>query len=43
MAKPKMTPGEALVETLVAEGGEHVFGIVYLPACATLDILGRSR
>ena len=38
MAKQKMTPSEALVETLVAEGVEHVFGIVGSAYMDALDL-----
>ncbi|MEM7333932.1 MAG: sulfoacetaldehyde acetyltransferase [Chloroflexota bacterium] len=42
MAKVKMTPSEALVETLVAEGVEHVFGIVGSAFMDALDIFPRA-
>jgi sulfoacetaldehyde acetyltransferase len=38
MAKQKMTPSEALVETLVAERVEHVFGIVGSAYMDALDL-----
>ncbi len=38
MAKQKMTPSEALVETLVAEGVKHVFGIVGSAYMDALDL-----
>ncbi len=38
MAKVKMTPSEALVETLVAEGVENVFGIVGSAYMDALDL-----
>lgn len=38
MAKQKMTPSEALVETLAAEGVENVFGIVGSAFMDALDI-----
>jgi len=38
MAKQRMTPSEALVETLVAEGVEHVFGIVGSAYMDALDL-----
>jgi len=38
MAKQKMTPSEALVETLVAEGVQHVFGIVGSAYMDALDL-----
>jgi len=38
MAKQKMTPSEALVETLVAEGVENVFGIVGSAYMDALDL-----
>ncbi len=38
MAKQKMVPGEALVETLVAEGVETVFGIVGSAYMDALDL-----
>ncbi|OGR12729.1 MAG: sulfoacetaldehyde acetyltransferase [Desulfobacterales bacterium RIFOXYA12_FULL_46_15] len=38
MTKQKMTPSEALVETLVAEGVQHVFGIVGSAYMDALDL-----
>lgn len=38
MAKVKMTPSEALVETMVAEGVKHVFGIVGSAFMDALDL-----
>jgi sulfoacetaldehyde acetyltransferase len=38
MGKVKMTPGEALVETLVAEGVDTVFGIVGSAYMDALDL-----
>jgi sulfoacetaldehyde acetyltransferase len=38
MAKQKMTPSEALVETMVAEGVENVFGIVGSAYMDALDL-----
>jgi sulfoacetaldehyde acetyltransferase len=38
MAKQKMTPSEALVETLVAEGVKNVFGIVGSAYMDALDL-----
>ncbi len=38
MANQRMTPSEALVETLVAEGVEHVFGIVGSAFMDALDL-----
>lgn len=38
MRKVKMTPSEALVETLVAEGVDHVFGIVGSAFMDALDL-----
>lgn len=38
MAKQKMTPSEALVETLVAEGVENIFGIVGSAYMDALDL-----
>ena len=38
MAKVKMTPSEALVETMVAEGVETVFGIVGSAYMDALDL-----
>ena len=38
MSKQKMTPSEALVETLVAEGVEYVFGIVGSAFMDALDL-----
>ncbi len=38
MAKVTMTPSEALVETMVAEGVEHVFGIVGSAFMDALDL-----
>ncbi len=38
MNRQKMTPSEALVETLLAEGVQHVFGIVGSAFMDTLDL-----
>ena len=38
MNKIKMTPSEALVETLVAEGVENIFGIVGSAYMDALDL-----
>ncbi len=39
MSRQKMTPSEALVETLIAEGVQHVFGIVGSAFMDALDLL----
>ena len=38
MAKVKMTPSEALVETMVAEGVKNIFGIVGSAYMDALDL-----
>jgi sulfoacetaldehyde acetyltransferase len=42
MSKQKMTPSEALVETMVAEGVQHVFGIVGSAFMDALDLFPEA-
>jgi len=43
MKKVKMTPSEAIVETLLAEGVDHVCGIVGSAFLDMLDLFAAAR